>query len=225
VVVCLSTRSVGKEGYIQKELRFVLDIALEKPEGSIFVIPLRLENCEIPRRLRSWQYADYFPENRRGAYDRLIISLMARKSAIAKVNNELSTGLSAGKATVVLDEYSIFMLDEENEKLNQLKAIASQKFVYGGTKEKAALRMELLGTISPWIRNTVLALLIPVPVLLTFFVYLLGANISVPYYCFLLIVFVAFYLLGVGLMYRKLIDPELTRRIEKQEERLKQLRG
>ena len=51
VIATLSTGSVSKEGYVQKELRFVLDIALEKPEGTIFVLPVRLEECERPRRL------------------------------------------------------------------------------------------------------------------------------------------------------------------------------
>src|SRR5688500_14927865 len=35
VVVCLSKKSVTKEGYIQKEIRFALDSAKEKPEGTI----------------------------------------------------------------------------------------------------------------------------------------------------------------------------------------------
>src|SRR5687768_6448771 len=45
VIVTLSAGSVSKEGYIQKELRFVLDLALEKPEGTIFILPVRLEDC------------------------------------------------------------------------------------------------------------------------------------------------------------------------------------
>ena len=51
VIVCLSKGSITKEGYVQKELRKVLDIALEKPEETIFIIPLRLEDCELPRKL------------------------------------------------------------------------------------------------------------------------------------------------------------------------------
>src|SRR2546426_12139822 len=43
VVVCLSRSSITKEGYVQKEIRFALDVAAEKPEGTIFVIPVRLE--------------------------------------------------------------------------------------------------------------------------------------------------------------------------------------
>lgn len=79
VIVCLSTNSVTKEGYIQRELKFVLDIALEKPEGTIFIIPLRLDDCDLPRRLRSWQYVDYFPTaERKRAYQRLLQSLHLR---------------------------------------------------------------------------------------------------------------------------------------------------
>jgi hypothetical protein len=52
VIVCLSNQSVTKEGYVQRELRFALDIALQKPDGTIFIIPLKLDDCESPRRLR-----------------------------------------------------------------------------------------------------------------------------------------------------------------------------
>lgn len=79
VLVCLSSRSVTKEGYIQREIKFALDIALEKPDGTIFIIPLRLDDCDVPRRLRSWQYVDYFPaEKRKGSYQRLLQSLQVR---------------------------------------------------------------------------------------------------------------------------------------------------
>lgn len=79
VIVCISSRSITKEGYIQKELRKVLDSALEKPEETIFIIPLRLDDCELPRRLRTWHYVDYFPtERREWAFRRLLESLRLR---------------------------------------------------------------------------------------------------------------------------------------------------
>jgi len=79
VLVCLSQKSVSKEGYVQRELRFALDIALEKPEEVIFVMPLRLDECELPRKLRSLHYVDYFPAgNRDRAYQRLMQSLKLR---------------------------------------------------------------------------------------------------------------------------------------------------
>ena len=89
VIVFLSNNSVTKEGYVQGELRLVLRIADFKPEGTVFIIPLRLENCPMPHRLSIWQYVDYFPKTRKDwAYKRLLGSLEVRagKLGISTVN-------------------------------------------------------------------------------------------------------------------------------------------
>lgn len=79
VIVCLSERSVTKEGYVQKELRLALDIAEEKPEGTIFLIPLKLERCSTPERLGHWQWINFAS---RDGYERLLDSLRARAFSI-----------------------------------------------------------------------------------------------------------------------------------------------
>jgi hypothetical protein len=80
VIVCVSNTSVAKEGYVQKELRQVLNIALEKLEGAIFVLPVRLDDCPLPRQLRDRQALDYFPDSQQAtAYDKLKTSLKIRK--------------------------------------------------------------------------------------------------------------------------------------------------
>jgi flagellar biosynthesis GTPase FlhF len=79
VVVCLSKNSVSKEGYVQKELKYALNIALMKPEETIFILPLKLDDCSVPRSLQSIQYIDYYPVNRKGwAYKRLQEALRIR---------------------------------------------------------------------------------------------------------------------------------------------------
>jgi class 3 adenylate cyclase len=83
VLVCISSRSINKEGYLQKEIRCVLDVADEKPEGAIYVIPVRLENCDIPRQLKRWQAVDLFEAK---GYEMLMRSLddqAARLGAVA----------------------------------------------------------------------------------------------------------------------------------------------
>lgn len=78
VIVCISTTSVTKDGYVQKELRNVLDVAGEKPADSVFVIPVRFDNVYPPESLKSWQYVDYYPEDRRNwAFQRILKSLEA----------------------------------------------------------------------------------------------------------------------------------------------------
>jgi len=82
ILVCLSNNSITKEGYVQRELRIVLDYADYKPEGTLYLIPVRLEDCEPPRRLRPWQYADYFEKDRDRAYQRLLVSLRMRAKSL-----------------------------------------------------------------------------------------------------------------------------------------------
>ncbi len=79
VVICLSKKSVTKEGYIQKEIQFALDIAEEKPEGTIFLIPARLEDCVVPERLSRWQWVELFEE---GGFLRLLRSLKLRAEKV-----------------------------------------------------------------------------------------------------------------------------------------------
>ncbi len=74
VIVCLSPASVTKEGYLQKEVKYALDVADEKPEGTIFIIPLKLEECDIPRRLGQWQWASLAGNG----YEKLLLALKAR---------------------------------------------------------------------------------------------------------------------------------------------------
>jgi hypothetical protein len=79
VIVCLSTGSINKNGYVQKEIRYALDVADEQREGTIFLIPLRLEECESPVRLRRWHWVDLFEDK---GYERLKQSLNSRASEL-----------------------------------------------------------------------------------------------------------------------------------------------
>lgn len=89
ILVCLSKSSVNKEGYVQKEISFALDKALEKPEGTIFIIPAKLEDCEVPKRLNHYQWVDLF---RPDSNKRLLLGLNKRVlslgSDVSLVNTE-----------------------------------------------------------------------------------------------------------------------------------------
>ena len=82
IIVCLTKNSINKEGYVQRELRIVLDFADYKPEGTLYIIPVRLEECDPPRRLRPWQYADYFEGQRERGLQRLLVSLKRRADSL-----------------------------------------------------------------------------------------------------------------------------------------------
>jgi len=93
VVVCLSTGSVGKEGFLNREIKVALRALDEKPEGTIFVIPARLEAVEIPGSLRDLQWANLYDE---GGYERLVGALKERASAIGRPAPAGVTSLPGG---------------------------------------------------------------------------------------------------------------------------------
>jgi len=63
ILVLLSRKSVTTPGFAHKEIRFALDVADCQPDRSNAVIPVRLEDCEIPRRLQSKQWINLYEED------------------------------------------------------------------------------------------------------------------------------------------------------------------
>ena len=76
-LACLSSRSVGKIGYVQNEFRLALSAFGERPPGSIYLIPVRLDDCEVPDlqipdlglSLQDIHWVDLWEE---GGFDRLV---------------------------------------------------------------------------------------------------------------------------------------------------------
>ncbi len=60
-LVLLSSDSVSKKGYMQKELKLAMETLDEIPEGDIFVIPVRVDDCKVKNeRLRELHWVDLF---------------------------------------------------------------------------------------------------------------------------------------------------------------------
>jgi hypothetical protein len=98
IIVCLSKGSITKEGYVQREIRIALDYADYKPEGTLFIIPVRLEECAPPKRLARWQYADYFEGQMGRGFERLRTSLEKCANSInLKYSSESDTPDTGGK--------------------------------------------------------------------------------------------------------------------------------
>jgi hypothetical protein len=80
VIVFLTKHSISKEGFIQKEIGQALSVAEEKPEGTLFVIPVRLEECDVPNKLQRWQWLNFYEEN---SYNKLLNSLLKRAESLS----------------------------------------------------------------------------------------------------------------------------------------------
>jgi hypothetical protein len=62
-LACLSVTSVIKRSYLRRELREALEKRKEMLDSDIYLIPVRLEECEIPEELRVHQWVDLFTED------------------------------------------------------------------------------------------------------------------------------------------------------------------
>ncbi|HPP63297.1 MAG TPA: TIR domain-containing protein [Anaerolineales bacterium] len=79
ILVFLSKDSINKEGFVQKEIKEALDIADEKPEHTIFIIPARLEDCNVPDRLADYHWVDLYDSS---GYKKLIQALETRAKTV-----------------------------------------------------------------------------------------------------------------------------------------------
>ena len=71
-ICLLSKNSAGKRGFFQTEMKEALEILSEFPQDQIFVIPIRLEECDVPsEHLREIQYVDFFP-NWNAGYEKVL---------------------------------------------------------------------------------------------------------------------------------------------------------
>ena len=62
-LACLSRNSVNKEGYVQKELKKGLEILDRQPEGNIYLIPVRLDDCGVAQRFKRISWINLFEPN------------------------------------------------------------------------------------------------------------------------------------------------------------------
>lgn len=109
VIVCLSKTSISKSGFIQKEIKYALDIAEEQPPGTIFVIPLKLEECEIPEQLAKWQWINYFE---RGSYEKLTkaLEILEGSKGKARSNKTTKSNQTGSPKTLSAKAYAIISL-------------------------------------------------------------------------------------------------------------------
>lgn len=78
VIVCHS-KEFNQMGFRQREVRWALDAAMEKPDGEIFIIPARLEECDVLETLSDWHWVDLYGED---GYEKLLSALRTRADAI-----------------------------------------------------------------------------------------------------------------------------------------------
>lgn len=70
VMILISSNSISKRGFVQREIKEALDLLKEMPEGETYIIPVRIDDCEpSDLALRDLNYYDLFPNLERGLFN------------------------------------------------------------------------------------------------------------------------------------------------------------
>jgi hypothetical protein len=75
ILICLSPTSFYKKGVVQEEIKWALKIADKQPEGTTFIIPVKLRECQVQDRLSRWHFAELY---KKGGYSQLVSGLRQR---------------------------------------------------------------------------------------------------------------------------------------------------
>lgn len=114
-VLIISSHTINKVGQIQREIRLAKKKQDLFPDGGVFIIPLRVEDCEVKDRdLRSVHYIDMFPDWKQGE-KKLISAIEKNKDAVSAgnyINNEIS---------LINAEHNSFSIEVKSGALNLAK--------------------------------------------------------------------------------------------------------
>jgi hypothetical protein len=85
-LACFSRQAQNKRGGFHAEIRYALDCARRVPLDRIFLVPVRLDPCRVPRSIqRETQYVDLFPDWQRGV--RQLVAMMKSQAADAAADD------------------------------------------------------------------------------------------------------------------------------------------
>ena len=105
-IACLSSRSVNQAGDLMRQLRQSLDRMAEMPPGEIYLVPLKLDRCEIPNlqrheegiKLQDYQSLDYFAED---GWDKLLKTIRTKSETTQQPDSK--TDFSGNSALIRFD--------------------------------------------------------------------------------------------------------------------------
>lgn len=140
IILLLSSISADKRGYVQKEFKKAANYCEEKLESDIYLIPVKLDACDVPSSLSKFQWVEYSSTD---SMERILQSLKLQRSKMIK-SLELKKAKAEGFETYEKElkgEYGdknpkqtyelIFNLfkDEQCESLKELNIIVQKEIL------------------------------------------------------------------------------------------------
>lgn len=107
-ILLLSTTSVKKRGYVQKEFKNAVEYSEKKLTDDIYIIPILLDRCDVPDSLSRFQWIEINNEN---SMEEILSSLNFQRQ---KYLNSLSS------ESIEINDYTSFSIDLNIDIPNQI---------------------------------------------------------------------------------------------------------
>ena len=127
-IACLSHNSVNKRGFVQSELKRALEVLDTIPEGDIFIIPVRFDECVVPSELSKLHWLNFFESN---AKERLVNAIQFH----LKIAEEFSSEASIAKSQSLLAK----LIKEANLSETQMQILEYDR--QGYSNQEIAMRL------------------------------------------------------------------------------------
>jgi hypothetical protein len=153
VLACESTAS-QKVGYWNRQMRIAKDVSYEREEGSIYIIPLRFDDCKRSIVTRGFQHIDMFGDKKEDSYINLIkaLNMVTRRHSLEKLKEPQVLAKIAAPDTNESAEFKkVFeeiFVELGNNKPSQSKVKKPTKSTTKGKTKKAKNKPSRSSTIN-----------------------------------------------------------------------------
>ena len=121
VILLLSSTSVNKRGYVQKEFKYAVEYSESKLIDDIYLIPILLDKCKVPEPLNKFQWIEIDNEN---IYEEIFDSINTQRE---KYLNSIS------QEDIELNDYTSFSIKLDIDLPNKIDYLCDLPFFYNNS--------------------------------------------------------------------------------------------
>lgn len=118
VILLLSSTSVEKRGYVQKEFKYAVEYSENKLIDDIYIIPILLDKCEVPEQLRKFQWIEIENEN---VFEEILGSLNSQREKYLK---------SLSSDEIEINDYTSFSIKLDIDVPNKIDYLCDLPLFY-----------------------------------------------------------------------------------------------
>jgi hypothetical protein len=141
-LVCLSANSIDKRGWIQREIKQALDTWEGMLDSDIYLIPVRLEDCELPESLQDFQWVDLFEADGWSRLERAIQAGIERRLGEFKPPVKGEQELKAKRSELTIAKRALKKLQDSSDPV-EYEIIKQQQYIRTLEKQIHELEQEL----------------------------------------------------------------------------------